>query len=110
MVLRRRDWLNFVSEREWHNTVTEAAALQGWTVFWTQQSGPGKGKGAHSPPGEPDLRIIRPPRVIFAELKKQDGKATPEQEEALALLAQCPGVEAYLWRPGDWDDVERILR
>jgi hypothetical protein len=48
---------------------------------------------------------VRPPRVIFAEVKIEGGRLSEEQVARLARLKACPGVEAYTWRPRDWPDV-----
>lgn len=90
------------SERTFQATVVEHAQWLKWKVLATWGS-------RHSPAGEPDLRLIRPPRVIFAELKTEAGLVRASQREVLALLEQCPGVETYLWRPSDWPEIERIL-
>ena len=90
------------SEKDFQGAVSDYGMLKGWTIFLTYRS-------THSPAGEPDLRMVKPPRVIFAELKREDGKTTAKQKEALDLLGQCPGVETYLWRPSDWPTIERIL-
>lgn len=98
------------SEKEFASWVKDMAAAYGWTVWYTQQSGPGRGMGPHSPAGEPDLRLIRPPRVVFAELKREKGKTTSLQNEAQILLDLCPGVEVYLWKPSDRTAIELRLR
>ena len=94
---------NYVTEKELQATVRELAELYGWTVFCTWQS-------KHSPAGEPDLRMFRPPRVIFAELKTEKGRVSREQVETLQLLEECPPIEIYLWRPSDLEEIERILQ
>ena len=45
----------------------------------------------------------------MAELKKQDGKVSPAQQEWLDALGQCPGVECYLWKPSDRDRIQEVL-
>ena len=91
-----------VTEKAFAATVRAYAEALGWTVYWVWRS-------IHSPAGEPDLRLIRPPRVLFVELKSAKGKLTPAQEEARDLLMGCPGVEYYLWRPQDWPEIEKAL-
>ena len=91
-----------IEEKDWAATVVEAAIALRWSVWFTWSS-------VNSPKGEPDLRMCRDDRYILAELKSEDGVATPEQREALKILGRCKAVEAYLWRPSDWDDVQRIL-
>ena len=92
-----------ITEAAFQNNVREVAELFGWRVFTTWRS-------IHSPAGEPDLRLIRPPRVVFAELKSARGKLTESQRSAIALLTECPGIEVYVWRPLDWDNLVEILR
>ena len=91
-----------VSEKDFAQAVVEYAQAWGWTVWRTWNS-------KHSPAGEPDLRMVRPPRVIFAELKSETGKLTTKQAEAVALLRECPGTWCYVWRPSDWDEIEGVL-
>jgi hypothetical protein len=59
--------------------------------------------------GYPDLTLVRPPRVVFAEMKSQTGRLSETQREWLADLAACPGIESYVWRPNDWFSIETIL-
>ena len=91
-----------LSEKEFQAQVRAVAQCLGWTVFCTWNS-------RHSPAGEPDLRMVRSPRVIFAKLKSAKGRITPKQREALAMLKECPGIECYLWRPSNWDEIEEVL-
>lgn len=90
-------------EKDFLRQVRDLAEIFGWRVYHPWLS-------IHSPRGFPDLALCRPPRLILAELKTRLGKVAPAQEEWLALLRECPGVESFLWRPADWDAIERILR
>lgn len=91
-----------VTEKAFSQTVVEYARLNGWRVWrpWL---------AIHSPRGFPDLTMVRDGRLVFAELKSDSGKTTEAQEEWLAELREVPGVTAVVWRPSDWDDVERTL-
>lgn len=60
--------------------------------------------------GFPDLVLVRPPRLIVAESKRDGEKPTPEQEWWLDLFERIPGVEVYVWRPKQWDEIQRILQ
>lgn len=91
-----------VREKDFLQAVRELAELLGWRCYHTWNS-------IHSPAGFPDLVLVRPPRIIFAELKVHNRKPTGAQREWLALLAQCP-VEVYLWTPADWNQIEHLLR
>ena len=83
--------------------VVDAAKLFGWEHYHPWLS-------VHSPRGWPDLALCRPPRLILAELKSPTGKLTEAQAHWLELLRGCPGVEAYCWRPQDWDGLVELLR
>ena len=104
-----------ITEKDFQATVIDLARTYGWIVGFTHDA-------RKSEPGEPDLRMVRPPRVIFAELKTVKGKLTkgrfnasgrrwlPGQDEWGDALTSCPGIEYYLWRPDGLDgEIERIL-
>ena len=59
--------------------------------------------------GLPDLILLGPGGLAFAELKKQKGRVSPEQQGWLDGLTRV-GVPAYLWRPSDWPEVQAVLR
>lgn len=84
--------------------VIELARHTGWMVYHPHDS-------RHSEPGFPDLTLVHPAsgRVIFAELKAAGGRLRREQRAWLLALSTCPGVEAVLWRPADWDRVVAAL-
>lgn len=58
--------------------------------------------------GWPDLFAVKGKRIIAAELKTETGTTTDEQERWLALLREA-GIETYVWRPRDFDDVTKVL-
>lgn len=99
----RQRLLSTASEAELLWAVRETAQLLGWLVYTTWSS-------MHSPAGYPDLTLVHPEqrRVIWAELKVQHGRVTPDQERWLTALRQA-GQEAYLWRPADLDRIVTIL-
>jgi hypothetical protein len=92
-----------VSEKAWAATVHDAAARLGWDRYHPWLS-------IKSQRGWPDESLCRPPRLILAELKAEDGKYTEGQEPWLMRLGECPGVEVYVWRPNDFDEMIAILR
>lgn len=94
--------LSTIPEREWLQQVRDLAGLLGWAVYHTHLS-------LHSPEGFPDLVLARPPRLIFAELKREVGKPTAAQLAWLGTLSRCRSVETYLWRPSDLDYVRKVL-
>jgi uncharacterized protein with PIN domain len=99
-------WLPVEPEQSFQRRVIKAARLFGWQlIYFTYDS-------RHSPEGYPDLTLCKPPRLIFAELKRDDApRRLPLAQEAWHdALCRCTGVEAYVWRPRDWQQIEKILR
>lgn len=93
IVLRELDL--FIPEEALDRMVCDLATATGWTfTYHTHDS-------RRSESGFPDRVFLKPPRVVFAELKAEKGRIRPKQREWLAALAQCH-VEVYLWRPSDW--------
>lgn len=94
------------TEKSFMAAVINYAQLRGWRHFHAFNS-------QHSPAGFPDLVLVRArhpkPRVVFAELKAQRTPVTDDQLAWIKELRAC-GQEAYIWRPSQWQDVERILR
>ena len=90
------------TEKQFQRQILDLAHLQGWRAYhtWT---------GVHSAPGFPDLVLVRGDRCVFVEVKTESGKVTPAQREWLDALVQT-GNEVNIWRPGDWPDIERILK
>lgn len=95
------------TEAQWQATVVEMARHYGYRVYHTFDS-------RRSTAGYPDLTIVGTspkgrPRCIFAELKSERGKLSAAQEEWLDLLKQS-GQEVYVWRPSQWDEIEKALQ
>lgn len=104
------------SERDWQAKVLQYAALRGWRAFHDNATNAprrcsGCGAIRHLPrnaPGWPDLVLVRRPDVLFVELKSDAGKVDDDQQRWLDDLMAC-GQRVYVWRPRDWDDVQRVL-
>ena len=91
-----------VTEASWQSTVIDLAELTGWFVYHNPDS-------RRSQAGFPDLVLIRAPRVMFLELKRENGWVSPVQREVLAELEGCPGVDVHVARPSDWASVVEWL-
>ena len=91
-----------MTEKQWMAQVVDLADVFGWAHYHPWLS-------IHSPAGWPDLALVRPPRLILAELKTEKGKVSAHQEHWLGLLRQCPGIEVCVWRPSDFDEVRAVL-
>ena len=95
-----------MTEKQLQASVEELARLLGWLVYHTYDS-------RRSAPGFPDLVMARDRdrRLIFAELKRERGRCTPDQEDWHNVINMA-GTPAYVWRPSDWlsGRIERVLR
>lgn len=91
-----------VSERDFQAQILHLARLAGWRSYHTFDS-------RRSTKGFPDLCLVRPPMIVFAELKSETGKLRPEQREWLDALSRVPGVAAKLWRPSDFEEIQTML-
>lgn len=83
--------------------VTNLAKHLGWMTyhpFWS----------VRSTPGFPDLTLVKPPRIIFAELKTETGRLTSSQCQWIETLQHCDGVRVFVWRPSDWDFIVKCLQ
>jgi hypothetical protein len=89
-------------EESFQQGVIDLARALGWHTYHTRDSR----KSAH---GFPDLVLCRPPRLIFAELKSDRGRLTPEQDVWLRAFGQVPGIEVFVWAPRDKEDIVAVL-
>jgi hypothetical protein len=64
----------------------------------------------HSPAGFPDEVMVRPPRLVFAELKIPPDKPTVAQDVWLNTLAQLPGSEVFVWEPDEFEEIIEVLK
>jgi hypothetical protein len=92
-----------VTERDLTSYVRDVARSFGWLRYHTWIS-------KHSAAGFPDEVLVRPPRIVFAELKSERGRLTEAQTDWLDVLRQVPGVEVFVWRPSDMDAIAEVLR
>ena len=91
------------TEAELRARILRCAQPHGWLHYHTWNS-------RKSDVGFPDDVLVKPGRLIFAELKSRTGKPTAAQARWLAVLARSvPGVETYLWRPADVSAIEQLL-
>ncbi len=91
-----------LTEKEFQTQVLQLARLSGCRCYHTHDS-------RRSAPGFPNLVLVRAPVVVFAELKTETGYLRPEQRGWPDTLEGCESVEAHLWRPSDWLEIEQTL-
>lgn len=92
------------AERHLQAAVERLAGLLGWTYMHCRPAVDRSGRWStplSGMPGFPDLVLVRPPRLVFAELKAERGRLTAEQEHWLDVLRQA-GAEVYVWKPKNW--------
>ena len=91
------------SEKDFRQMVCELARLLKWEYYFTWLS-------IHSPSGFLDLVLVKPPQIIFVELKTDVGKLSSNQKRWIELLEAC-GCDVRIWRPMMWDEiVDRLKR
>lgn len=100
-----------VTEAVYQAVIVKVARHHGWHVVHTYRTkvGPGQWRTATTENGVPDLMLMRPPSLVFLEVKAQKGTAAPEQIAWIADAQACTGVEAYIVRPTDWSSVAELL-
>ena len=94
-----------ISEAALLNAVIELAHLRGWMVAHFRPAMTSKGwrTPLQGDAGVPDLILARGGTVILVELKSRRGVVTPAQR---GWLDAAGGL---VWRPEDWDTIERTL-
>lgn len=128
-----------VSEKDFSSQIEDLLKIYQWR--WTHFRPAWSSKGYRTPikgdRGFPDIVAVRPPRLLFIEVKSEEAKLTVEQEEWIGVLEQCqktiilaaqklkrgevtidlessaPTVtlpEVYVWRPSDFDKVKVLLQ
>ncbi len=104
-----------MTEEEFQQQVIEYAHLKGWLVAHFRKA---RTKNGWITPvqadgkGFPDLILIRPNRLVVAELKRAGAKPTPEQRIWLEAFQNTRKAESYWWQAGDdedWAEIEKVL-
>jgi len=87
------------TERELTTWVLDVARAAGWLPYHVPDS-------RRAPAGFPDLVLLRPPEVLFYELKRmgRQGKVSALQEQWINGLQHC-GLEAGVWRASDIPEI-----
>lgn len=101
--------LRAVTEKQWQATVERMLTLNGWRYFHAPDNRPSaNGRVQNIKAGYPDLTAVRGARLLYAELKRETGRTTPDQDGWLADL-QAAGAECYVWRPSDAPALQAVL-
>lgn len=102
-----------MSERAWSDQFKKIYRRLGWIGAHFRPARKRDGTWSTAVEGEgigfPDWVLLRPPRLLFVELKRETGKTTDKQNMWLSLLRLVPWLEVYVWKPSDFEEVERVL-
>jgi hypothetical protein len=120
----RRELESGMSEDDLLGEVIDIAHERGYIVahFRPAQTQSGRWHTAVQADGAgyPDLVLVRPTlpqtrstpmrcaRVVYAELKSERGRFSPEQRVWLKTLRAC-GQEVYEWKPSDLERIRTVL-
>jgi len=101
-----------LSERDFLSQVIDLAKLFRWKIHHTRPAWSNKGwrTPIQGDTGFPDLVLVRSPKCIIAELKSEKGKLSPNQEQWLRELSECPGICVCVWKPSQFDEIVDILK
>lgn len=100
-----------LTETQWQEQVTGLAEHLGWSWvhFRPARTATGWATPVSGPLGKgwPDLVLVRE-RVIFVELKADQGRTSPAQWSVLEALKDA-AAEFFVWRPIDFEQVHETL-
>jgi hypothetical protein len=100
-------------EASFQACVLEVARLGGWRTLHIRPARRADGSWRTPVSGDgqgwPDLTLVRPPRLLFVELKSERGRLSASQADWIGVLRLLPKVEVYVWRPSDWDELVEVL-
>jgi VRR-NUC domain len=102
-----------VTEKAFQDQVVDLAILYRWLVYHSRPAWIRDGRmvtALQGHKGFPDLIMVRPPRIIVAELKSERGQLSIAQMHWLEAFRKTTWPEVYVWRPADLDLVEQCLR
>jgi len=96
-------------ERDFARWLNDAARMFSWRFahFRPARTKYGWVTPMEGDEGWPDYVLVRPPRLIIAELKRVRRPSDVHEGQKLWLqqLGQVPGVEVYLWTPDQRDEI-----
>ena len=87
------DKVSFRSEKAFQRAVEKECRRLGWQFYHVHDSRTVSSKEGH---GFPDLVIMRPPCLMFVELKLSSNRTSPDQVRWLSGLKRCGQVSFVL--------------
>ncbi len=103
-----------LNESDFMQQVIDLGHLYGWTIAHFRPAWSRDGKRCMTTvqadgKGFPDLCMVKQFRLIFAELKSEGGRLSPEQEAWISVLNCSMRCEVYIWKPENWLEIVNIL-
>jgi len=107
-----------MTEQQFTNELLKWAKAYKWRTFHVRNSGYAGNTYVQGDRGFPDLVLLRPPRLVVAELKvgkagTLKGEPTSDQAVWLDALAEVGvtefPIETYVWRPDMWSEILVVL-
>ena len=107
--------LRAITEAQWQHQVQTIATAHDWRWYHAPDNRPVTARSGRRyvqaiRGGFPDLVLVRGPRLLFVELKREGprGVVTDDQQQWLDDLARA-SAEVYVWRPSDLPEVTAVL-
>lgn len=91
-----------MTEADLQTLIVDVAEQYGWLVFHDNDS-------RRNNAGFPDLVLVKPPRVVFIELKSDKGTLRPEQQVWMGRLLECDTIASAVVRPEHLELVTNYL-
>jgi len=103
-----------VTETEFMQQIIDLAHLYSWHVAHFRPAWSRDGKRcmtavAADGAGFPDLCMVKRCRLIFAELKADKGRLSPEQQGWIDNLTNSMRCEVYIWKPENFEEIVEVL-
>ena len=96
----------FKSERAFQKSVERECKVYGWDYYHISDS---RTVSAACGKGFPDLVIMRPPYLMFVELKLEHNQPTDDQKRWIIGLRNC-GQESFVLTPNRFEEFISVLR
>lgn len=97
--------LRSIPEATVQKEVQQILTMSGFWWFHAPSNRPGQnGKVERIVAGFPDIIAVRGTRIVVAELKKETGHTTDEQDKVLAMFELTGKVEVWVVRPSNIDE------
>jgi hypothetical protein len=100
-----------IPEAEVQRTAQEILTMFGWMWYHAPDNKPSAttGRVQRITPGFPDLIAIRGTRIVVAELKRETGHTTDDQDGWLAAFQLTNKVEVWVVRPSNIDEFREAM-